>query len=398
MVNRHTVRQDMVKLFIKEDEMAKCPFREQISVVSVHKPAAKGPTYARALTRKLLGNQEYCMQIDAHTDFAKSWDEHLKAEWKATHNEFAVISTVPYPTTAKSEAKPGASKGREVSRACQVRFNDNGIPDYRSPADGYASNLEAPLLSHSWSAAFSFAKCHFEESVPNDAFSYYAKPIEQFPRYVRMWTRGYDVYTPTQNYVFHDYSEQENGHGNNEWFRKNMKQRFRDESVNRAKMIIGAPTDENYSDSDIANLGIYGPGKRRTIKQLEEFMSIDISAKKSNSGSEVKCVHSEWVPYDEKISPVENLYDEPTNLESQPEYPKRTQLVFYEQVVEADAAVEIPNVQVVPDSFHEDPHTKFPPLSLLFVLWVFGLVVWCIMFAPSSKTSRKRKQRIAKDV
>jgi hypothetical protein len=51
-------------------------------------------------------------------------------------------------------------------------------------------DLEKPLLSHGWSAAFSFAKCHFEESVPHDPFAPWAKPIEQFPSYARLWTRG----------------------------------------------------------------------------------------------------------------------------------------------------------------------------------------------------------------
>lgn len=54
-----------------------------------------------------------------------------------------------------------------------------------------AIDLERPLLSHGWSAAYSFSKCHLEESVPYDPFSHYAMPVEQFVRYARMWTRGY---------------------------------------------------------------------------------------------------------------------------------------------------------------------------------------------------------------
>lgn len=53
-----------------------------------------------------------------------------------------------------------------------------------------AIDLETPLLSHGWSAAYSFSKCHLEESVPYDPFSHYAMPVEQFVRYARMWTRG----------------------------------------------------------------------------------------------------------------------------------------------------------------------------------------------------------------
>jgi hypothetical protein len=52
------------------------------------------------------------------------------------------------------------------------------------------SGLDAPLLSYSWSAAFSFAKCHLEESAPYDPFSWYSQPIEQISRFARFWTRG----------------------------------------------------------------------------------------------------------------------------------------------------------------------------------------------------------------
>ena len=42
------------------------------------------------------------------------------------------------------------------------------IQDFSSPADALLQDLEKPLLSHSWSAAFSFAKCHLEEVAPYD--------------------------------------------------------------------------------------------------------------------------------------------------------------------------------------------------------------------------------------
>jgi hypothetical protein len=54
-----------------------------------------------------------------------------------------------------------------------------------------AVDLEQPLLSVGWSAAFSFAKCHLEETTPSDNYAPYAMPVEQFSRFARFWTRGY---------------------------------------------------------------------------------------------------------------------------------------------------------------------------------------------------------------
>ena len=57
--------------------------------------------------------------------------------------------------------------------------------NYEAPGDGTAVDLEKPLLANTWSSAFSFAKCHLEESVPYDPFSPYIMGGEQFPRFVR---------------------------------------------------------------------------------------------------------------------------------------------------------------------------------------------------------------------
>lgn len=221
-----------------EPDRLKCPYYNQVRFLAFHNKAAKGPGYSRVMTRKILANEEYCMQIDAHTQFNKGWDTLVKNEWKATNNEFAVISNVPAGFAEMEIKNIGGEKEKEVPRQCLVRFADNGIPvcnfisfvflcfyytssqdifiqivicekkknlccisnrfvvmffllqNYESPGDGKVMDLEKPLLANTWSAAFSFAKCHFEESVPYDPYTPYVMGAEQFPRFVRMWTRG----------------------------------------------------------------------------------------------------------------------------------------------------------------------------------------------------------------
>lgn len=144
-----------------------------------------------------------------------------------------------------------------------------------APGDGMAADLQKPLLANTWSSAFSFAKCHLEESAPYDPFTPYVMGAEQFPRFVKMWTRGYDVYTPTRNIVFTNYQPQPEGHDMKEWFqaRRNM-QRAR--SLNRIKTFIEVK-DGDRSDAAKANLGIYGIGKRRSLAQLQAFVGIDLA-------------------------------------------------------------------------------------------------------------------------
>lgn len=129
----------------------------------------------------------------------------------------------------------------------------------------------------------------------------------------------YDVYTPTRNIVFHDYGKQPNGHGENEWF-KRQRDRFRQASIVRAKTMLQLPGGESDAN-DQANLGLYGLGKRRSLAQLSDFTNMDLKNKKGNAGPDLKCSGHEWVPYvDKKISPQENLFSNPDNLDPQVSY------------------------------------------------------------------------------
>ena len=58
-----------------------CPHADQVKMLRVQSAEAKGPTYGRYLGSKLLGEEEFCMQIDAHMDFEDEWDNRLMDMW-----------------------------------------------------------------------------------------------------------------------------------------------------------------------------------------------------------------------------------------------------------------------------------------------------------------------------
>lgn len=138
--------------------------------------------------------------------------------------------------------------------------------------------MSKPLLSHTWSPGFSFAKCHLEESAPYDGLSPFVSGVESFARYARFWTRGYDVYTPTQNIVYHNYQPQPDGHDTMEWMRQ-RRERIRDRSLRRLRSYLQLPN--GLEGLRLDNLGIYGLGKRRSLKQMADFVGIDMETQKS---------------------------------------------------------------------------------------------------------------------
>lgn len=375
-----SIRQDTTKV-MTTPERKDCPRVDQIRKLSIHHYGAKGPTFARSLARKILGNEEFCLQIDAHMKFVQDWDEKVKQEWSATRNEYGIISTVPHGFF-DMEHTPVTT----VSRSCSLDFMPVGIPHYDEKGDGKVENLEKPLLSHAWSSGFSFAKCHLEESAPYDPFTPYVMGVENFARFARFWTRGYDVYTPTQNIVYHNRQPNPDGHDIKEWNRPRY-QRFRDNSLKRIRTYLGVPG--GLEDFNVANLGIYGLGKRRSLKQLESFLDIEMETMKSRP-KEASCTGFQWVPYDVNISPGENLFDAPDDLDAQPEYPLRTELTFYKEEVEVE---ENHNLDGLGDVMKTSPKAVLPSISVLLPLWILGLIIWYMTFAASDSTSRRARMR-----
>lgn len=211
------------------------------------------------------------------------------------------------------------------------------------------------------------------------------------------FSRSYDTYTPTRNIVFHDSGPQANGHGNNEWF-KRQRDRFRKASIQRvqsALQIQGGDLEETAQ----ANLGIYGVGKRRTLQQFQEFANMDFKSLKGNTGATQRCSGASWVPYDASISPVENLFDNPDNLDPQPEFILRSELVYYQQVmVESPKAVYIPtqaehHLDSFPVKHTYESKSSLPSLPILFILWIFGLMLWCLFCMPPSSTPNQPKKK-----
>lgn len=353
--------------------------------------------YARSLGRKALGDEEYCLQIDAHSMVVPHWDTLLRDEFAVIGNEFGIISTVPPPVDGMKELMPGGVRQTEVPRTCAIRFQENGFPDYHSPADGKVFDLEEPLLSLGWSAAFSFSKCHLEEAVPYDPFATYSKPIEQFSRYMRLWTRGYDTYTPTRNIVFHDYGPNPvEGIRKDEWYAP-RRNRFRKAAIQRVKLAAGMRPEA--TSTQIANLGLYGPGKRRTMEQLQEFINIKLATKKGNVGENLLCGNLDYVKYERHVSPTANLHDQPDDLEPQPDFPLRTELSFehgLDMYVDPDFISKLDDDAAASEqeettSMVAESSTSRVPW-VVPVLWITGLVVWTLIFGLSRK-GRKQKSR-----
>lgn len=101
------------------------------------------------------------------------------------------------------------------------------------------------------------------------------------------------------------------------------------------------------------------------------------------------------------ISPVDNLYDKPDNLDPQPEFPLRTELTFYKEeswesqkleMLEGDVLGEDGSAVQNSRQITEEP-SAFPSVMLLFVLWMIGLCFWCFFFLRSTASPGLRRKK-----
>jgi hypothetical protein len=46
----------------------KCPYRNQINIVTLSYLDSRGPAFARALQSEVMRDEEFCMQVDSHSD------------------------------------------------------------------------------------------------------------------------------------------------------------------------------------------------------------------------------------------------------------------------------------------------------------------------------------------
>jgi hypothetical protein len=89
---------------------------KQFRVLEFTHQQSYGPNFARSFTHQLLQDEEYCLQLDSHSDVIQNWDEELFHMWGATENEFAVLSTQPVDISKLSQQ----SQDGKVPHLCQA--------------------------------------------------------------------------------------------------------------------------------------------------------------------------------------------------------------------------------------------------------------------------------------
>ncbi|CAL8470118.1 g9660 [Coccomyxa elongata] len=180
--------------------------QDQVRQIIIPAKEATGPCKARRLSQKLWAGEDYWLQIDSHMRFVPGWDEHL-VHWLAVceqHAQFgkAVLSTYPpgYEGCGLRAEVP-ADDRPVLLRASH--FGQDGT--LRLVGSRLAEHAVTPLPSFFWAAGFSFSRSQLIQEVPYEDLPFLFFGEEQF-MLARVFTHGYDVFSPPRSVAYHRYS------------------------------------------------------------------------------------------------------------------------------------------------------------------------------------------------
>jgi len=237
-------------------------WHDQVRRISLPHGEAKGPTYARYLCSTLYRGETYFCQIDSHTRFVAGWDEKAIRMLEACPSAKPVLTHYPHDVDQKD------SGTTHVPVLCKAKFDAHGVP-----------TLEAVTLKASkepkpvpfTSGGFIFGPGSMLKEVPYDPDLPQLFQGEEILYSARLWTSGYDFYTPTQNLVFHKYYRTD---APKFWsdIEYELQQK---QTLHKVKKLLGGDMKE-YP---------HGMGAARSLEEYYKFAGIDWEAKKCTSST-----------------------------------------------------------------------------------------------------------------
>ena len=258
------------------DEDCLLSFEESpnLKIIRIPNTEAKGPTYARYLCSTLWDGEEYYFQIDSHTKFIKSWDTKLinmiKKIKELGLSQKPVISH--YPKEIKDYENREKNK-YSVPRMCKSFFNKRDMISFLGAEimDTKKQFYQTPYVA----GGMVFSESYFLKELPYDPELPYLFVGEEILHSIRYYTNGWDVFTPDENIIFHEYT------------RKDKPKIWTDnpsysdmDAFEKVKYYIGLVSDDSkIKDNLKKNLHKYGLGTQRSLQDYYDFAGIDINKK-----------------------------------------------------------------------------------------------------------------------
>ena len=272
---------DCYDLFCASEEGRPYCLNEQVRLIDINETESLGPYAARFFASKLWSGEEWYMQIDSHMTFASGWDSKSTEMLQRAPSSKPVLTHYP-PSHTSPLGGPGG-------RICDPLFATSDIESQivrLQGANGYERKKGTyPRFAPFVAAGYYVAHSEFLKDVPFDPFLPWVFMGEEISMSARLWTAGYDIFSPTESVMGHIYVRR---HKPKFWesvgrvFHPGFHNSIQMFVINRIKHSMGYPEcarDMVSPESLLTAMDDYGLGKVRTLKDYMEMAGLDTKTK-----------------------------------------------------------------------------------------------------------------------
>jgi len=166
---------------------------KNIRAVTVPIEQSEGLCWARYVAQGLYRGEDYVLSVTSRCRFVQDWDSKLIAELARCNNPKAILTH--YPSVDRGIECNYVSSHSTVITAQDLK---NGVLRFRSLS--LAVKPDKPLQGLFGTYQFCFAHGSMIGEVPNDPRLH--SSMEDFVFSLKLWTHGYDCYSPSKHFVF----------------------------------------------------------------------------------------------------------------------------------------------------------------------------------------------------
>ena len=233
---------------------------------------AAGCGKARAAAIKRYNGEDYFFQTDSHMRFEQGWDQLLIDELESCPAEKPILSTLPPGFVIKTgEKRPKAYNHIRIYSFYRHLPLTIGVT---IPMEHYV-RTELPQSSPGIAGGVLFSRGLLCRELAYDPYMFFHG--EEHSTNMRLWTRGYDNFTPRFTFCYHAYRTDQIDHTTVDTLMSvEQTSALHERSVVRAQVLTGCLPAEQALPEHLIELDRYGLGTERTIAQWEERFGVSL--------------------------------------------------------------------------------------------------------------------------
>ena len=272
-----------------------CP-TDNLRVRRAYPHEGKGPTWGRYYGMLMYQGESYYMMIDSHSRFTHHWEAHIMNNLFQVEKETngrAVLSHYP-PSHVRYEQLLSHRTQTTQMVMCAAHYQTSGI----IRMDSVNVQMKGrPVLQPFSAAGFVAGDAQFVHEVPFDPYLTFVFDGEEILYSVRLWTAGYNLYTPMSSILFHNYDRHDaprfwtalpEADWKTQQYFGRMRVRYIMRAFNNQTRTYGVSDEHAEKYGARREIETYGLGKARPLDDYYKFANIDPSAWTINDG-DIRC-------------------------------------------------------------------------------------------------------------